>query len=183
MQNSKTKKGIIIFLFLVYAAIVLFITLKPQNGIYLPSFTAARIKTNFEPFIKITEALNKVRMSGLPGGAEASRREVLKYVVKVAFGFFANVAMFIPLGIFLPMMSRKFDKLITMLFSGFFGSLLIETSQIGIMMLFFASDRAFDIDDLIANTLGAVVGYLLYRFFSPVFQAKTQGSRRRNRKG
>ena len=99
---------------------------------------------------------------GLAGGAEASTREVIKYVVSTAHGFVANILMFIPFGILLPALSKKFDGLIKIGVAGFLGSLLIEVGQIGVMILFTVSRRAFDVDDLIANTMGAVIGYIIF---------------------
>ena len=146
------------------------ITQYRPGMIYLPDFSGSRLELNFDPFLKIKEALTTIRISGLPGGAEASGRQVLLYIVKIAFGFFANVLMFVPLGIFLPMLFTKLNGLFRITLAGFLFSLLIEVSQLGVMMLFFASQRVFDIDDLIANTLGAMLGYVIYTFFSLLFK-------------
>lgn len=69
-----------------------------------------------------------------------------------AFGYIANVVMLMPFGFLLPLLSGKAGKPGTVFLSGFLFSLLIELSQL-------FNYRATDIDDLILNTLGAVLGY------------------------
>jgi len=53
----------------------------------------------------------------------------------------------------------KVNKLWKVVLLGFLISLLVEVIQL------FASKRSFDVDDLILNTLGAGIGFLLYRLF------------------
>ncbi|MBE6990551.1 MAG: VanZ family protein [Ruminococcaceae bacterium] len=67
-----------------------------------------------------------------------------------------NAAMFIPSGIVLPIVYRKLNSFWKVVAAGASISLCIE-----ILQLPFAS-RASDIDDLILNTLGVVVGYGIY---------------------
>lgn len=64
-----------------------------------------------------------------------------------------NVAMFMPLGVLLPWVHRLFRKWYVMLLSGFGFSLFIEVIQL------ITNRGLFDVDDLFANTLGAVFGY------------------------
>ena len=65
--------------------------------------------------------------------------------------FFGNIAMFMPTGLFLPMLSSKYSFSKTLLI-GFGVSLFIELCQIPL-------GRGADIDDLWLNTLGAAAGY------------------------
>ena len=66
-----------------------------------------------------------------------------------------NVAMFGPLGCFLPLLGKKFRKWYLTIPAGFGTSLAIELLQL-------AMGRGIcDVDDLFCNTLGAVIGYLL----------------------
>ena len=68
-----------------------------------------------------------------------------------------NAVMFIPSGIVLPIVFEKLDKGWKVAAAGAFVSLCIE-----ILQLPFAS-RASDIDDVIMNTLGVVIGYGVYK--------------------
>ncbi len=66
-----------------------------------------------------------------------------------------NIAMFVPLGVLLPLLWEKFRRWYGMLAAGFSVSLVIEAVQ------YLAHRGIFDVDDLAANTLGAMVGFWL----------------------
>ena len=70
-------------------------------------------------------------------------------------GYALNVVMLMPFGFFLPLLCPDFRRPGRVVGAGFCFSLLIELSQI-------LSARGTDIDDLILNTLGALLGYLFY---------------------
>ncbi len=74
-----------------------------------------------------------------------------------------NIAMFIPLGVLLPWIHNLFRKWYVMLGSGFACSFLIEIFQA------ITGRGLFDVDDLFANTLGAIFGYGLYMALRSVF--------------
>jgi len=67
-----------------------------------------------------------------------------------------NITMFIPVGICWPICFKKLDKIWKAILAVFGFTLFIEISQI----LFF--DRCSDIDDLIMNGTGGVIGVLIY---------------------
>lgn len=67
-----------------------------------------------------------------------------------------NLALLMPLGVLLPVLSTRFRGPLRILFSVGLVSLCIETVQ-GTMI----AGRAFDADDVILNTAGAVLAYLL----------------------
>lgn len=64
-----------------------------------------------------------------------------------------SILAFVPLGILLPMLDRRFQRLKIILLCGFLLSALIESAQ----LLFHLG--WCDIDDVINNTAGAVIGY------------------------
>lgn len=68
-----------------------------------------------------------------------------------------NVAAFLPFGFFLPIISRRSRKWYNTCMLGFGFSLMLETLQLIFMV------GSFDVDDMILNTLGAVLGYVIYR--------------------
>lgn len=71
-----------------------------------------------------------------------------------------NVVLFVPLGAFLRVYLRR-RGVPTAILTGFAVSLLIECTQLtGNWFLFPCPYRLFDVDDLIANTLGTAVGVL-----------------------
>ena len=67
-----------------------------------------------------------------------------------------NTAMFLPLGIVWPAVFKKLNTHGKVIFAGFGVSLTIEVLQLP----FFG--RSTDIDDLILNTLGFLIGYGIY---------------------
>lgn len=73
-----------------------------------------------------------------------------------------NIILFIPIGFLLPVLWKRFERLSITIIAGALLSLLIEISQ----MLCY---RATDVDDLIMNTLGALVGFCIYRGIKKVF--------------
>lgn len=70
-----------------------------------------------------------------------------------------NIVLFLPLGLLLPLIARKTDSFWRILFIGLFCSALIEFIQY--IERSFAVYRSVDIDDVILNTLGAVLGWML----------------------
>ena len=68
-----------------------------------------------------------------------------------------NTAMFIPLGIVWPSVFKKLDNAAKAILAGFGFSLAIEIVQLPFY------GRTSDIDDLILNTVGYLIGYGIYR--------------------
>lgn len=73
------------------------------------------------------------------------------------YNVLGNLIMFIPLGIFIPTLYKKKLNIFHLGFAGPLCSLLIEISQNFIPL------RYFDIDDIIINSIGAMVGFIIYR--------------------
>lgn len=74
----------------------------------------------------------------------------------VVFGNLAgNVLIFIPFGFFLPMASR-YRRMFTTLIYSIFLSLSVETVQL------FTRIGSFDVDDILLNTIGGCLGYIIY---------------------
>ncbi|WES64077.1 VanZ family protein [Microbacter sp. GSS18] len=77
-----------------------------------------------------------------------------------------NVLLFVPLGILIRLIWRR--GIVVSLVAGVLLSLLIETTQVtGVWGLYPCAYRLFDVDDLLTNTLGAVVGSLLSLLIAP----------------
>lgn len=73
-----------------------------------------------------------------------------------AAAYLLNILLFIPLGFFMSFLCGKIKKYSHMLGIGFAFSVFIEASQL-------LNNRRSDIDDIILNTLGAAVGFALYK--------------------
>ena len=82
-------------------------------------------------------------------------------------GYLLNVAMFIPFGFGVPLICKNMRNLPRLLFSASSFSLLIEVSQL-------FSYRGSDIDDLVVNTLGAAIGFVIYTLWKKTTKPKFQ---------
>lgn len=74
-----------------------------------------------------------------------------------------NIIFFMPFGFLLPTLWNKFRKFIPTVFVGFIFSLIIEVGQLFTI-------RATDVDDLIMNTLGTILGFILFKILSIIFK-------------
>jgi glycopeptide antibiotics resistance protein len=108
--------------------------------------------------------------------AKTPQLDLLRFVSDLATGgttaalqLLLNIAFFIPLGFALYRWARW--KAYAVIPAGFLISLFIETSQLtGMWHLYPCAYRQFDVDDLVTNTLGAVIGCLvawIYGLFVP----------------
>ena len=107
--------------------------------------TAFPFRVNLIPFVNLFDYDNK--------------RDLLLNVI-------GNVAMFIPSGIVLPIVYKRLDTFGRVLVAGAGISLCIEIIQLPFRV------RATDIDDLVLNTVGVIVGYGLYSLIQYVRRIK-----------
>ncbi|MCL2322295.1 MAG: VanZ family protein [Oscillospiraceae bacterium] len=70
--------------------------------------------------------------------------------------FLGNIGWFFPFGFLLPVIMKKKSFFAVIVF-GFIFSIIIETIQ------FFTRKGVAELDDVILNTLGVVIGYLSYK--------------------
>lgn len=88
------------------------------------------------------------------------------YSIKSWLNVLLNVALFLPLGVLLPLIWKFFRKWYWMLAAGFGTSLFFELSQ------FLTGGGILDADDLFANTLGAMMGFFALMAVLSVFREK-----------
>ncbi|MFJ8457522.1 VanZ family protein [Lysinibacillus xylanilyticus] len=101
-----------------------------------------RLTTNFVPFETILRYINYSQYFNLD---------------IIIINLLGNLLIFTPMGFLLPLLSKKYRKAWSIICVGFFSSLAVETVQ------FIFRVGSADIDDLILNTLGAWLGYLVYK--------------------
>lgn len=77
-----------------------------------------------------------------------------------------NVLLFVPFGFFLPMLWKEFRSIKRVALAG-----IVATSFIEISQLF--TGRATDIDDIITNSIGTLIGYFIVRFVTENFTKRT----------
>ncbi len=81
-----------------------------------------------------------------------------------AVNILGNIAAFMPFGILIPLIWRKLDKWYAVLVLSFALSLTVETLQLVTRV------GSFDVDDLLLNTIGGILGFLVYRLARGVYR-------------
>lgn len=137
------RRALASFAFLVYAIAVWTYTLLPMP---LPSEVRCA-GVNLDPLAFVDDIAGAV-----------GRGHPLTDVATLQLGL--NVLLFVPLGIFIRLFWHR--GVIVAGAAGLALSLLIETTQLtGVWGIYDCAYRVFDVDDLLTNTLGALVGSVL----------------------
>lgn len=129
--NWKTTNKVMFGLLVAYMLIILYVTVIDRIGTYSSS---------------------EIRMSPFSG---------FKYYFATGYkymigDFMRNFCLFLPLGVLIPVINKeKFRRLSYAAFVGVIVSTGIEAAQL------FGKLGTCDIDDIIANTLGTVMGYII----------------------
>jgi len=152
--SINSYRTILIYSFLLYLMCAYFLVILP-----LPSMESVRKMTtpnyNLEPFHFIKEILNKTSFH------VSDFRTYFPTMKNPAFyEAFFNMLLTVPFGVYLHYYFKcDFKK--TACYS-FCLSLFFELTQItGLYFIYPRSYRVFDVDDLIINTLGGCVGYVI----------------------
>lgn len=128
------------------------------------------IGVTLTPFPLDEAALSSARAVNEYAGFSDYLNLIPFYHIRYAYEqFLLNIILFVPFGILWPLYQGKWPlyqgkiRLKTALSSGFIFSLLIETVQLGLSCLLQVPEWYFDVNDLIANTLGAAIGYIVVK--------------------
>ena len=140
---------LLVYICLVVVARFIFFPFGKVDGHIQPLlFDVGRLwppRVNFAPFIYLTDY--------------PTYREAM-------LNFVGNMAMFIPIGVIWPAVLRRLDRHAKVIAAGVGFSLGIELLQLP----FF--DRVSDVDDLILNSLGFLMGYGVYLLVKRMKKAK-----------
>lgn len=132
--------------------------LSPERELLLLAFFVLLTMLYTQTFI-VNSGINEVRF--VPFGIILSQINNMHQspsdYMNFIFNVIGNIAVFIPVGLLIAALFGK--SLCNVTLKGFFISLCIEAGQLPI-------DRTSDIDDLILNTTGAVIGGLIFRLVS-----------------
>ncbi|WP_057911404.1 VanZ family protein [Peribacillus muralis] len=147
-------KFMYVLLFIIYISSLIGITIFPfpvqKYLIETMIEDQLGLKHNFIPFKIFYEAMSY-------GSLSFGITILLKQVV-------GNIILFIPMGFVLPIIFVNIQNIKKVILIGFLSSLSIELFQ-GLAGFWIGYNyRAVDIDDLIFNVLGTVVGFLIWKF-------------------
>lgn len=144
-REAKIIRFISLILFIIYIlALIYFMFLSEGYG---RTITDRSYSYNFIPFKELKRFI--------------TYREKLGTVVVVT-NIFGNIIGFIPFGLILPIISKKRRKLAIISLLTLELSLMIEITQLIFKV------GSFDVDDLILNTLGGFIGYLVFLIFNKI---------------
>ena len=149
-MKIRTKRYIRIggtILFLVYIGILFYLLFFSAD--YNRDVVASGYRYNFIPFKEILRFWNNRGTLGMG---------------PVMVNIVGNVVAFVPFGFFVPIISRKLRAGWKVISLGLLLSLLVEFLQLVTRV------GSCDIDDLILNTFGTMVGYILFCICSAVWR-------------
>ena len=142
--KSKEKnilREVMITIFFIYFLILINLTIC-KMGMLQISFQH-RFYINYIPFV---ETINMFKDNFMGIG-------------NAIYNVVGNVLLFVPLGFLIPLLFKKKNKIFNIALYGFYASLAIEFIQL------FTPINLTDIDDIIFNTLGAVLGFFIFNLF------------------
>ena len=155
MKSTDSKKIICAVLFALYAAVMLFLLFVRNGGEYGSFDEAVSDRLLLVPFQSIAMFIRLL-----------SNGVYSEYFRFAFVNLFGNIIMFMPLGIFLPVLFKKQRNFLIFLLTVILTITAVEVLQLVTL-------RGFcDIDDLILNTLGASLGFVIYVIFSGIFRRK-----------
>lgn len=151
---QKYKQRAVKIIFAGYIFVVMIIT---QFPIKLPfKIDITKVQYNLVPFYFLIKRIEALREASR---AEYNIKEYLLPTFEIIFKTFGyNIILFLPFGFLLPII-RKDCPLKKVTYYSFSFSLCIEVLQLISMIMTNNSGRCFDIDDIIANTIGGIVGF------------------------
>ncbi|MBP3878457.1 MAG: VanZ family protein [Lachnospiraceae bacterium] len=127
-------------LFIVYMAALVYFLFFADWYNHVPGMHGS-LRYNLVPFREIGRFLTKQEQLGAR---------------TVFLNLGGNILGFVPFGFFLPVISRRYRSLLTVTGLGFLVSLTVEVTQL------LTRSGCFDTDDILLNTAGAALGYVLF---------------------
>lgn len=152
-RRNSIKRELILNVFFIYILCLLSVTLFP---LYI---TFGRDNHWFS--VNIIPVISTVKEVSNITNDPNMHNFMVRFWIKNILG---NVLLLMPLGVMLPMLWRKFQGARKTVVFAFCLSLSIEIIQL-LSSYIGNVGRAFDIDDIILNTIGAWLGFILYDKF------------------
>lgn len=147
---SKRNKWFIWFLFIIYIVGMTYLLFFAES---YGRTNISGYRYNLKPFSEIRRFIVYYRTLG---------------IWNVIVNLLGNIAAFVPMGLFLPLISPKCKKALFTFCTGLLIDVCIETIQLLCMV------GSFDVDDMILNMFGVIIGYIWYRIWA-------RGSKRESR--
>lgn len=134
-------------------------TFNPSGLFLLGAYLAALLALTFLPFGRPMELGDRLNLDPLATIDRALDLGPRSPAFRLMVG---NIAAFLPLGVLLPLAIRSRWPLGLVMVGALGVSVAIELGQLGISVGLGYAYRSTDIDDVILNVTGALLGYLAY---------------------
>ncbi|QNO13520.1 VanZ family protein [Alkalicella caledoniensis] len=144
-KKYSLQKQLLIFGFFAYLVAVVAVTLFPfpvQRNLIEHRREINYISNNFIPFKTILETINQ------------------GYGIRRALG--GNLVLLMPLSIFLPLLSNKYMNISKITLIALTTSIGIELAQFTFSLFLGFNYRMTNIDDVILNTIGALISFIIF---------------------
>lgn len=145
----------ILLAFVMYSIAMASQTIIPEYEVYIDINN--QIKIDIDVGTE-TSRINLIPFNTLNRYLFMESRTLDNWNVVSLINLVGNSFLFSPIGIVLPLLYKKFDSFKIIFLTGLMTTLSIEFIQIFIK-------RSVDIDDIILNTIGVIIGYILYKIF------------------
>lgn len=154
-RTSNMLREVVLFLFLFYFLVMISLTIFKNSIIFTnPLKNYQYIHKGIFGIINVIPF--KETIATLTDGHTPIRIPLIN--------IFGNILVFIPLGFFIPLLFEKYNKASKVFVLGFVSTLCIELTQL------FIGNNVCDIDDIIYNTTGAILGLLIFRLFEKIIE-------------
>lgn len=148
--SKRELQLLLVYICLIVVARFTFFPFEKLNGkiqpLILDTANIIPFRINLAPFVNITD---------------------YEKLFEVKLNIIGNTAMFIPIGIIWPSVYKELNTPAKAIGAGMLLSLCIEVLQLPFY------DRVTDIDDLILNSLGFIIGYGIYAIVKGIKKRKT----------
>jgi len=150
MLKGRTFRIVVWVLFCIYCTILAYILFcRKQFDIGTSYWELLKMNINCVPLYTISQNIYLL--------VYRTNEHLIQYALVNLFG---NIVAFIPFGCLLPYLRKKFRS-----FKCFFLFLTSVIILIEVVQLF-SLRGCFDIDDLILNLIGGIIGYFIYYFIA-----------------
>jgi glycopeptide antibiotics resistance protein len=122
------------------------------------------LENNFIPFTFLSESI--ARLSYNPNIPFDYFDYAMAIVLRQVGG---NILLGMPFGFLAPLVWKKRNTFLKVLVAGFWFSFAIEASQFLISLWLGYTYRITDVDDIILNCTGCMMGYLIYKACVPLY--------------
>lgn len=160
-------RSLIIYSFILYMITIYFLVILPlPSKEYVNALTTKKYNLNFFSFV-----IDIIKETSF---TISDPKTYIKALTEPCFyTVLFNIIMFLPFGMYLKYYFKCSIKKVVIL--SFLLSLFFEVTQLtGLYFIYSRPYRLFDVDDLLMNTLGGIIGYFMMNIFKKVLPSRDE---------